>query len=121
MSELQAFEGWAVVEVMGHRVLAGYCDHVRVAGTEMLRVVPPGPNPGDPTGSPDILSAGAVFAVHPCSEEEARSRSNPAAPHFATVIVGQRPPQLCGYEPEPDDPEDWDDGDDPGPDAEGDE
>ena len=111
MSEPQAFEGWAVVEVMGHRVLAGYCDHVRVAGTEMLRVVPPGKNAGDPPGDPHIMAAGSIFAVHPCSEVAARVAAH--RPRFS------EPRQLTsGYEPEPDDPDDWDDADDPEPDEE---
>jgi hypothetical protein len=103
VSELQAFEGWAVVEVMGHRVLAGYCDHVRVAGTEMLRVMIHGKTPGDPS-EPHIMAAGSIFAVHPCSEEEVRARST-------HLVVGRQYPQLCAYEGEG-----WDDSDDPGPD-----
>lgn len=96
----QLFEGWAVVEVMGHRKVAGFCDTVRVAGVEMLRVSPPGATEADPDGEPDILSAAAIFALHPCDEETARRIANPVT--FA-------PPQLVSrYEPEPDDPDDWD-------------
>lgn len=72
------FSGWAVVEVMGHRVVAGFCDHVRVAGVEMLRVTPPpGRNVGDPPGDPQILSAGAIFSLRQCDEEMARRQTFP--------------------------------------------
>lgn len=33
-----AFEGWCVLELMGHRKLAGYVQQVEVAGTGMLRI-----------------------------------------------------------------------------------
>jgi hypothetical protein len=38
MSEATDFEGWAILEIMGHRKLGGYVRPATVAGAAMLRV-----------------------------------------------------------------------------------
>lgn len=37
------FEGWAILELMGHRRLAGYVREVELAGAGLLRLDVPGP------------------------------------------------------------------------------
>jgi hypothetical protein len=37
------FEGWAILELMGHRKLAGWVAEVQIAGAGMLRVDVPAP------------------------------------------------------------------------------
>ena len=41
MSE-EAFEGWAILELMGHRRLAGYLREQTVSGASFLRLDVPG-------------------------------------------------------------------------------
>jgi hypothetical protein len=62
----EEFTGWAVVEVCGYKVVSGFCDHVRVAGTEMLRVTPPVAT----QARQEILAARAIFRVTPTTEDE---------------------------------------------------
>lgn len=38
MSSESHFEGWAILELMGHRRLAGYVSECEVAGTKLLRI-----------------------------------------------------------------------------------
>lgn len=69
MSEqTKEFEGWAILELMGHRRLIGYLSEVTIAGAAMLRI--------------DVLTAEgqstqyygaqAVYAITPITEETAR-------------------------------------------------
>lgn len=37
-NESTGFEGWAIVEIMGHRRLAGFCTEANVSGTGLLRI-----------------------------------------------------------------------------------
>jgi hypothetical protein len=96
------FSGWAIVEVMGHQVVAGYCDHIRVAGTEMLRVTPPDEPPA-PTARPEILAAAAIFRITPCTEERIRETIREAIRQRCVPPARQL---ASGYQPEADD---WDD------------
>jgi len=34
----EKFEGWCVLELMGHRRLAGYVSEQEIAGADMLRI-----------------------------------------------------------------------------------
>lgn len=43
MSDKERFEGWAVVELLGHRRLGGYVRDVEMFGGRMLRLDIPGP------------------------------------------------------------------------------
>jgi hypothetical protein len=55
----EAFAGWAIVELMGHRRLAGYVQEVELAGAGMLRLDVPERPPGVCTcrsTDPDSLS-----------------------------------------------------------------
>lgn len=69
MSEqTKEYEGWAILELMGHRRLIGYLQEVTIAGAAMLRI--------------DVLTAEgqstqyygaqAVYAITPTTEETAR-------------------------------------------------
>lgn len=84
-SDQPAFAEWAVLELMGHRRLAGYVSETQIAGHGFVRLDVPGP--GDPVDAGDedlgvaIQMAGgvtqfyapaAVYAITPCTEEAAR-------------------------------------------------
>lgn len=107
-----AYEGWAVCELMGHRVTAGRVREVEYCGAKMLRIDTPGPA-GD-TVVTQYYSGGSIYCLTPCTEEVARKALRRtyelppavrlALPAPAAVEVG------AGGFPD-------DDGDDEGPEA----
>lgn len=67
----QGFEAWAVVEIMGHKQVAGKVTEEAIAGVNMLRIDIPEAD-GHPAQT--VYHGGqAVYAIHPCSEELARA------------------------------------------------
>lgn len=95
--ETKVFEGWAIVELMGHRRLAGYVTEVEIAGSPMLRLDIPGTPIGDipevlqdvPPAVDDLVatqfySAAALYCLTPTTEAIARAvavRSQPTPVH----------------------------------------
>ncbi|MCQ0986431.1 hypothetical protein [Jiella marina] len=73
-----AFEGWAILELMGHRVRSGYVKEVEIAASKMLRIDIPvgaeGPN-GEPSQDyvTEYYGGGAVYSLRPTTEEIART------------------------------------------------
>lgn len=70
MNETPTFEGWAILELMGHRRLAGYVREQTVAGAGFLRIDVPGPD-GTPVAS-QLYSPGALYCLTPTTEDIAR-------------------------------------------------
>lgn len=70
MSE-QAFEGWAVLELLGHRRLAGYVREATIAGAAFLRIDVVTREEGDE--ATQYVSPSSVYALTPCTEEVARA------------------------------------------------
>lgn len=79
----ERFETWALVEIMGHKQLAGLVRETTLAGAGMLRVdVPAVPGePGVPGRSPGrdgmpaftkLLSPSAIYAITPVQEDVVR-------------------------------------------------
>lgn len=72
-----AFEGWAIVEIMGHRRLAGHVTEESIAGAPMLRIDIPGPlGPGDVKAT-QYYGGASLFSLTPTTEEHARKEANP--------------------------------------------
>jgi len=67
-----AFEGWAIVELMGHRVRPGYAKDVELAGGKMLRIDIPLES-GDIT---EFYGCSAIYSIRPASEEIVRDAAN---------------------------------------------
>jgi hypothetical protein len=63
-----AFEGWALVELMGHRQRVGLVREVEMFGGKFLRIDIPYES-GEIT---EYYGASALYALRPCSEEIAR-------------------------------------------------
>lgn len=63
-----AFEGWAIVELMGHRKRAGMTREVELFGGKLLRIDIPAEG-GDIT---EFYGASAIYALRPVSEDIAR-------------------------------------------------
>lgn len=61
------FACWAVLELMGHRRLAGYVSEQQVFGVTMLRI----DIPGEPEMT-QMYAPGAVYCLTPTSEQTAR-------------------------------------------------
>jgi hypothetical protein len=65
-----AYEGWAIVELMGRRVTAGEVRQVVLAGSAMLRIDTPGAN-GEKIAT-QLYGGTAIYCVTPCDEATAR-------------------------------------------------
>lgn len=68
------FEGWAVVELMGHRKLAGYVRPATVAGAGMLRIDVPGPTAKDESGpweATQYYAPAALYCLTPVAADVA--------------------------------------------------
>lgn len=67
-----AYEGWAVLELMGHRRLGGYLAEATLAGAAFIRIDVPAANEGD-TPSTQFYAPAAVYCITPTTEEIARA------------------------------------------------
>lgn len=69
------FEGWAILELLGHRTRPGFVSEVEMAGTKMLRVDIPIST--DDAGQDVVLTeyygGASVYALRPCTEAVARA------------------------------------------------
>ena len=68
------FEGWALLELMGHRKRAGYVREVELAGTKVLRIdMPCGKDEAEQDRViVEYYSASALFALRPSDEATIR-------------------------------------------------
>lgn len=71
MTETNGFEGWAVIELMGHRRLAGYVTEVEIAGKGMLRLDIPVTGPEERLAT-QFYSPQSLYCITPTTEETAR-------------------------------------------------
>lgn len=65
----EPFEGWVILELMGHRRLAGRLSEAQIAGRSFLRIDLPGPRDEETT---QFYAPSAVYAITPTTEETAR-------------------------------------------------
>lgn len=81
MSEERKWEGWMIVELLGHRRLAGMVTEEIIAGKGMLRLDLPAKNGDFVT---QYINPDSVYALTPCEEKIARAfsiTSNPMEPY----------------------------------------
>lgn len=68
------FEGWAILELMGHRKLGGYVSEVEIAGRGMLRLDVPSIAPDAPEAhATQFYSPQALYCLTPVTEDTARA------------------------------------------------
>jgi hypothetical protein len=68
-----SYQGWAILELMGHRRLAGYVQEQEIAGAAFLRLdVPDDDAPDAGPVMTQFYSAAAVYCLTPCTEQLAR-------------------------------------------------
>jgi hypothetical protein len=60
----EKFSGWAILELMGHRRLAGYLTEEVVAGSSFIRIDVPGEPPAT-----QFYSPAAVYCITPTTED----------------------------------------------------
>ena len=95
MSEA-TFSQWGLLELMGHRRLAGFISEAQIGGAGFIRIDVPGDDPG--IGQPSatqFYSPSAVYAITPLSEEMARrfAKGNQPAPITRWELpVAKEPP-----------------------------
>lgn len=78
MSE-ERFEQWVILELMGHRRLAGYLTERTIGGASMLQLeVPAGKEGQSPVTQ--LYSPGAVYCITPTTEEIARALAGSMRP-----------------------------------------
>lgn len=75
--EKAPFEGWAILELMGHRRLAGYLSEQQVGGTSFLRIDVPG---DDGNVATQLYSGGSVYCITPTTEAIARKVAKSSEP-----------------------------------------
>lgn len=109
-SQSEPFEGWAIVELMGHRRLAGFVRDVELFGGRRLRIDVP--KAGEPTGSSvfhatQFYGAAALYCVTPTDEDTARRVAATTQP---APVQAWELPQLPAKSEEPDEgeePQQW--------------
>lgn len=74
------FEGWAILELMGHNVIAGYVTEAVIGGTAMLRIDVPATENQQPYTK--FFGGSAVYAITPVEE---------ATAHTAATRINRRP------------------------------
>ena len=79
-----AFEGWAVVELLGHRVRYGRVSEVTMFGEAMLRVEMPTDPPTE-----EFYAGKALYGITPASEERIRAYHAPRRALTAGVLEGE--------------------------------
>jgi hypothetical protein len=95
------FEGWAILELMGHRRLAGYVSEQEIAGSPFVRIDVPGSLHTDPSGEQEehdratqFYSPTAVYCITPCVEQLARDIAETARPRPVSEWDLPRRPEL---------------------------
>ena len=64
------FEGWCIIEQMGHKRMAGYVSEQVVGGHSFIRIDIPGPDGA--FVATQFITGQTIYAMTPCSEVLAR-------------------------------------------------
>lgn len=84
-SEKPAFEGWAILELMGHRKLGGHLSEAVVGGAAFIRIDVAAED--NQPAATQFYAPAAVYCITPCTEETARG-----------LARGVRPSPVSRYE-----------------------
>lgn len=83
----EKFASWAILELMGHRRLAGYVQEQEFAGAGMVRIDVPSVPPVT-----QMYGVSAIYCLTPCTEQTAREVAGRCGP--APVHRWELPPAL---------------------------
>lgn len=103
MNETEIFKDWAILELMGHRRLAGMVTEQTIGGAAFIRIDIPG---ADGKSSTQFYSPAAVYAITPTTEELARAvaaSSQPAPVQRWELPQLKEPEEQGSYAGEEDD------------------
>jgi hypothetical protein len=92
--QVERFEQWAIVEVMGHRRFAGFVTEAAIGGASFVRVDIPEVFCGGENlpAFTKLLGAASIYAISPCTEETARAfAASFAQRSFATYEAPRLP------------------------------
>jgi len=89
--EKEQFDSWAILELMGHRRLAGRVSEVELAGHGMLRIDVPTAAPGG--FITQYYSPSSMYALSPTTEEIARAVAKRNRPEPVYAFELPAPPQ----------------------------
>lgn len=108
----EKFEGWCVVELMGHNVIAGYVTEQVIGGAAMLRVDVPAVEAQ--AAFTKFFAPSVVYGITPTTEESARiAATRIRARPIELWIVPNPKPQLAQIaDREQEDSDDFDDDND---------
>lgn len=100
-----AYEGWAVVELMGHRRIAGLVSEVAQYGTAMIRIDVPADGEGQPITQ--FYGGQSIYCVTPVTEEAARAvarhhHPKPVSAYELAPPVAARPALPQGFDEDDD-------------------
>lgn len=101
MTERTAFKGWCILELMGHRRLAGLVQDAELAGGAFIRIDIPSTPPAT-----QFYAPGAVYCITPTTEEIARAVAAKARPE---PVAEWELRGLLASSPAPEDTDDQDD------------
>ena len=73
MAEDHTFAEWAIVELMGHRRLAGWLTEQEIAGKGFLRLDIPGEPTNTIPAATQLYNPASVYAITPTTEAMARA------------------------------------------------
>ena len=74
----EAFASWAILELMGHRRLAGYVQAVEMGGGAFMRIDVPAADGGNK--ATQFYRPAAIYCITPTTEETARRVAAMAEP-----------------------------------------
>jgi len=67
----EQFEGWCIVEIMGHQTFAGYVTERAIAGAGMLQIDVPQVDEKHPAFT-KLFSPSSIYGITPTTEQHAR-------------------------------------------------
>lgn len=108
MDNTEKFEGWAIVEMLGHKRLAGLVSEATIAGTGLLRVDVPETDhrlrgyvdgqyretPTTKAGFTTYVAPGSLYRLTPTSEEVAREAARQFMAYDEPLPITMPRPQL---------------------------
>lgn len=100
--EHEPFEGWAILELMGHRRLAGRLTEQTIGGGAFIRIDVPA---DDGDAATQFYSPSAVYCITPTTEDIARKIAKRSRPEPATRWELE-PPRIAAEQPDYDDLDD---------------
>ena len=101
------FEGWAIVELMGHRRLAGHVTEAEQFGTAMLRLDIYDTKAGEAVVT-QFYGGSAVYCITPTTEEIARKIGERSAPAPVSRYELEPAKPEGDHDPDEDLPDDYD-------------